>query len=84
MGITVGPYGDVDLGDEACTMHECLLCGEQWEQDTIDPEAETIVRLLGMGVEMNPTNFPQFFNPENHLPTCDNPDKLFRFCECPR
>ena len=47
-------------------------------------EAWDIVAELQSGVEMNPENFPQFYNPEKHLATCDNPDKLFRFCECPR
>jgi hypothetical protein len=42
-----------------------------------------IMAQLEEGVEMNAENFPQFYNPEEHLSTCANPDKLFRFCDCP-
>jgi len=42
----------------------------------------SIIRRLKEGEEMSPTNFPQFYNPEKHDVDCDNPDKLFRFCEC--
>ena len=26
--------------------------------------------------------WPQFINPESHMPDCLVPDKLFRFCDC--
>jgi len=36
----------------------------------------------GAGTLMDSRSWPQFYNPDAHLPDCEIPDKMFRMCLC--
>ena len=53
-----------------------------WLVHDLDDSVVATEDSIAAGTLLAPDVAPQFYNPERHLPGCQIPDKMFRFCLC--